>query len=55
MGIIALAGLDAENGVLMLLYLDVAYEERKNKNQMRTVKDLSGFNAFSYHPMPITR
>ena len=30
-GIIALAGLDAETGVVMLLYLDLAYEEWKKK------------------------
>jgi len=28
-GIIALAGLDAETGVVMLLYLDLAYEKWK--------------------------
>jgi Cu(I)/Ag(I) efflux system membrane protein CusA/SilA len=30
-GIIALAGLDAETGVVMLLYLDIAYEDWKKK------------------------
>ena len=30
-GIIALAGLDAETGVVMLLYLDLAYDEWKNE------------------------
>ena len=34
-GIIALAGLDAETGVVMLLYLDLAYEEWKKKGLMR--------------------
>ena len=33
-GIIALAGLDAETGVVMLLYLDLAYNEMKNKGSM---------------------
>lgn len=33
-GIIALAGLDAETGVVMLLYLDLAYNEMKNKGMM---------------------
>lgn len=33
-GIIALAGLDAETGVIMLLYLDLAYDEMKSKGQM---------------------
>ncbi|MCL5030523.1 MAG: efflux RND transporter permease subunit [Bacteroidetes bacterium] len=39
-GIIALAGLDAETGVVMLLYLDVAYKEWQDKGMMRGVKDL---------------
>ncbi len=39
-GIIALAGLDAETGVVMLLYLDLAYDEMKNKGQMLTKENL---------------
>jgi Cu(I)/Ag(I) efflux system membrane protein CusA/SilA len=39
-GIIALAGLDAETGVVMLLYLDVAYEDKKEKGLMNTLADL---------------
>ncbi|MBU0991406.1 MAG: CusA/CzcA family heavy metal efflux RND transporter [Proteobacteria bacterium] len=39
-GIIALAGLDAETGVVMLLYLDIAYEEQKGKGLMKTLSDL---------------
>jgi copper/silver efflux system protein len=39
-GIIALAGLDAETGVVMLLYLNIAYEQWIKKNQMRNVTDL---------------
>lgn len=39
-GIIALAGLDAETGVVMLLYLDVAYDQWKKKGMMRGLKDL---------------
>jgi copper/silver efflux system protein len=39
-GIIALAGLDAETGVVMLLYLDQAYDEWKQKGLMRGLKDL---------------
>ena len=39
-GIIALAGLDAETGVIMLLYLDLAYDEWKRKGLMRNVVDL---------------
>ncbi len=39
-GIIALAGLDAETGVVMLLYLDLAYEEWVAKGKMQTTQDL---------------
>jgi Cu(I)/Ag(I) efflux system membrane protein CusA/SilA len=39
-GIIALAGLDAETGVVMLLYLDLAYDEWKTKGRLLTTTDL---------------
>jgi Cu(I)/Ag(I) efflux system membrane protein CusA/SilA len=39
-GIIALAGLDAETGVVMLLYLDLAYEKWKKDGKMQTPADL---------------
>ncbi|OGS32672.1 MAG: cation transporter [Elusimicrobia bacterium RIFOXYC2_FULL_34_12] len=39
-GIIALLGIDAETGVFMLLYLDLSYNEMKEKGQMRTLNDL---------------
>jgi Cu(I)/Ag(I) efflux system membrane protein CusA/SilA len=39
-GIIALAGLDAETGVIMLLYLDLAYNDWKKKGLMRNTEDL---------------
>jgi Cu(I)/Ag(I) efflux system membrane protein CusA/SilA len=39
-GIIALAGLDAETGVIMLLYLELAYEQWKKDGRLRTLKDL---------------
>ena len=39
-GMIALAGLDAETGVVMLLYLNVSYEEWHRKGVMRTLGDL---------------
>jgi Cu(I)/Ag(I) efflux system membrane protein CusA/SilA len=39
-GMIALLGLDAETGVFMLMYLDLAYDDRKKKGQMRNTKDL---------------
>jgi Cu(I)/Ag(I) efflux system membrane protein CusA/SilA len=39
-GIIALAGVDAETGVVMLLYLDQAYEKAKGEGRMRSLADL---------------
>jgi Cu(I)/Ag(I) efflux system membrane protein CusA/SilA len=39
-GIIALAGLDAETGVVMLLYLDLAYAQWTKDGKMRSVTDL---------------
>jgi len=39
-GVIALAGLAAETGVVMLLYLDIAYDNWKSKGKMRTYSDL---------------
>jgi Cu(I)/Ag(I) efflux system membrane protein CusA/SilA len=39
-GIIALAGLDAETGVIMLLYLDLAYEKWKSNDKMKSPEDL---------------
>jgi len=39
-GIIALAGLDAETGVIMLLYLELAYEEWRKKGALRSEQDL---------------
>jgi Cu(I)/Ag(I) efflux system membrane protein CusA/SilA len=39
-GIIALAGLDAETGVVMLLYLDLAYAQWTKEGRMRHVADL---------------
>jgi Cu(I)/Ag(I) efflux system membrane protein CusA/SilA len=41
-GLIALLGLDAETGVFMLLYLDLAFEERKAAGAMKTRQDLEG-------------
>jgi Cu(I)/Ag(I) efflux system membrane protein CusA/SilA len=40
-GLIALAGLDAETGVVMLLYLDLAYERWKRDGKMVTYADLA--------------
>ena len=39
-GIIALAGLDAETGVVMLLYLDLAFVDWKKRNVLHSTKDL---------------
>ncbi len=39
-GMIALLGLDAETGVFMLMYLDLAFEERVKKGQMNSFADL---------------
>jgi Cu(I)/Ag(I) efflux system membrane protein CusA/SilA len=41
-GIIALAGLDAETGVIMLLYLELAFAEWQKKGTMANVDDLRG-------------
>jgi Cu(I)/Ag(I) efflux system membrane protein CusA/SilA len=40
-GIIALLGLDAETGVFMLLYLELAYYERAREGKMWTYADLT--------------
>ena len=39
-GLIALMGVDAETGVFMLLYLELAYEERRLAGRMNSVADL---------------
>jgi len=39
-GLIALAGLDAETGVVMLLYLDQAWEKYRAEGRMETMADL---------------
>src|SRR5262249_36777392 len=39
-GMIALMGLDAETGVFMLLYLDLAFSERRRAGHLRTRPDL---------------
>jgi Cu(I)/Ag(I) efflux system membrane protein CusA/SilA len=39
-GVIALAGLDAETGVVMLLYLTLAYQKRVAADRMRNLYDL---------------
>ena len=39
-GLIALLGVDAETGVFMLLYLDLAYEQAKKEGRLNTMAEL---------------
>jgi Cu(I)/Ag(I) efflux system membrane protein CusA/SilA len=39
-GLIALMGVDAETGVFMLLYLDLAYDQARRDGHLRNLKDL---------------
>jgi Cu(I)/Ag(I) efflux system membrane protein CusA/SilA len=39
-GIIALAGVDAETGVVMLLYLDLAYHKRRDEGRIKSLANL---------------
>lgn len=39
-GMIALLGLDAETGVFMLMYLDLSFDERVKKGEMKSLVDL---------------
>jgi Cu(I)/Ag(I) efflux system membrane protein CusA/SilA len=39
-GLIALLGVDAETGVFMLLYLDLAYEKAKKEGRLRNLREL---------------
>ncbi len=39
-GIIALMGLDAETGIFMLMYLDIAFEDRTKSGKMNNLDDL---------------
>src|SRR5713226_9491320 len=39
-GLIALAGVDAETGVVMLLYLDHAYDREKREGRLNNLEDL---------------
>jgi len=39
-GLIALLGVDAETGVFMLTYLDLAYEQARREGRLRTLADL---------------
>jgi Cu(I)/Ag(I) efflux system membrane protein CusA/SilA len=40
-GLIALLGIDAETGVFMLLYLDLAYEDARRRGRLNSISDLS--------------
>lgn len=40
-GMIALMGLDAETGVLMLLFLDISYQDAVKRGQMKSREDLN--------------
>jgi len=39
-GVIALAGLDAETGIVMLLYLDLAYDKWEGEGKIHSLRDL---------------
>jgi len=39
-GVIALAGLDAETGIVMLLYLDLAYNRWKTEGRIHSLRDI---------------
>ncbi len=39
-GLIALLGVDAETGVFMLLYLDIAYEQARKEGRLRSLEEL---------------
>ena len=41
-GLIALLGVDAETGVFMLLYLDLAYEQAKREGRLRSLAGPAG-------------
>ncbi|MHC1744575.1 MAG: efflux RND transporter permease subunit [Syntrophobacteraceae bacterium] len=41
-GLIALLGVDAETGVFMLLYLDLAYQQARKEGRMSSLADLKG-------------
>ncbi|MEK7474171.1 MAG: CusA/CzcA family heavy metal efflux RND transporter [Candidatus Coatesbacteria bacterium] len=40
-GIISLLGLDAETGMFMLLYLDLAHKDRQDRGKLQTLADLN--------------
>jgi len=39
-GLIALLGVDAETGIFMLLYLDLAYEKARKEGRLRSLEEL---------------
>ena len=54
MGLIALAGLDAEPGVDMSLYFNIAYREFKAKGRLKGLRDLgeAAFHGAVQGPPP---
>ena len=45
-GLIALGGLDAETGIIMLLYLDLAYEKWRQEGRLKSIADLEAAVMF---------
>ncbi len=43
-GVIALAGLDAETGIVMLLYLDLSYNRWHQEGRINTLQDIEGLS-----------
>jgi len=39
-GLLALLGVDAETGIFMLLYLDIAYDQARKEGKMKNLADL---------------
>ena len=49
-GLIALLGVDAETGVFMLLYLDLAYEQAKKEGRLRNPGGSAGRDSLRRRP-----
>jgi len=49
-GLIALLGVDAETGVFMLIYLDLAYEQAKKQGRLRSLADLQSVIRYGAGP-----
>ena len=46
-GLIALLGVDAETAIYMLLYLDLAYENKKKNGNINSFRDLKGYSFWA--------